>query len=90
MQKTKTCDTLKNEKFNREIIGAARIVDIEVVKRETGVNPVRSRHCIDGVSMRCSFAATDVSWEGSIGMLISKPGNLPVIWYRNVFQTTSN
>ena len=47
------------------------------VKRETGVIPVRSRHCDRGVEYK---KVTDAQhWEGNIHMMILQPGNLPII-----------
>ena len=46
-------------------------------KRETGENPVRSRHCKRGAK------ANSGHWpegrEGSMDAMIRKPGNLPVV-----------
>ena len=48
-------------------------------KRESGVNPERSGHCIQGVSfdwIHCTFTV----WEGKRYMMICKSGNLLSIW----------
>lgn len=48
-------------------------------KRESGVNPERSGHCIQGVSfdwIHCTFTV----WEGKRYMLICKSGNLLSTW----------
>ena len=47
------------------------------VKRETGENPVRSRHCEQGVQNKARLAQSLGNREDSFCMRICKPGNLP-------------
>lgn len=48
-------------------------------KRESGVNPERSGHCIQGVAFVCIHCTFTV-WEGKRYMLICKSGNLLSTW----------
>ena len=47
------------------------------VKRETGVNPVRTRHCKWGTRAELSLAGS--GREDGLNVMIHKPGNLPAV-----------
>ena len=48
----------------------------EPVKREAGLNPARSRHCVWEVF---AMYATGFFWEGLAKVMILQSGNLPFI-----------
>ena len=53
-------------------------------KRETGANPVRTRHCKRGVvDIFADFSAKSLNFFGKAcrSMIIRKSGNLPEYWY---------
>ena len=57
-------------------------------KRETGANPVRTRHCKRGVYdfLLCFHGeVTEFFGKACRYMLIRKSGNLPEYWYRKYF-----
>lgn len=59
--------------------------------RETGANPVRSRHCKPGAHNHCHVQPLIRSGLGRrLWVLSGKSGNLPVVGTGIIFQITSN
>lgn len=63
---------------------------LDLVKRETGENPVRTRHCIQGAGAAISLG-TRKSFPGKMAdVMIYEPGDLPAVVQEQLFQPTSN
>ncbi len=58
-------------------------------KRETGVRPVRTRHCEYGVKVSILMESLDKTGKTDAFMMRYKPGNLPHNRYRMLIRITS-
>ena len=68
--------TLLFGQFHKNISGVKSVYGLDLVKRETGESPVRTRRCNKGVLFICTTGKPG-RWNKAV---ILEPEDLPVIW----------